>query len=677
MANGLTPASTQPLVGTGDSPQGRVSSAAYGVTDVVRLLLPDGRLQTLPMEEYLRGVVPAEMPPSWPLEALKAQAIAARSYATYAHKYPRHPDQGADLCTTTHCHVDRPELVGTYAATDQAVRETAGVTIQYWGQVANALYSDNCGGHTLSNEEAFRNPQTGFAPPPVPYLRGTTCPNPGPKNGHGVGMCQSGAHDMASSGQTHQEILTHYYTGVELAGSQPGTELTTAVIRGTVRDENNVPQANVQVALQGTLAATGQAVSTVFTTDTGGAFYFSGLAAGNYNLSLVGSNVKRSGLLIEEPEELVLDLTLPGLVTEKWQADVTQQSSEQPWLVGSLQRAGIIMTVEDPIGERITVISGAQPEYGPGGFKIWLRHPGRQKIRFFDQLFEVETNGNTTRVTFQEKVEPPVSPWTMTLKKVVGLRLLIGVLPAAGTEVTVVSPDGHQVKVLSGSKAEYGPGAFEIPIWNRGTFVVRFLDQAFPIEFADDSIMATFSKGTVPPDTGPQVRLVSAWMALAQAESWLASFATAEYKGLFSLERWAEAPPSPQPTPGWTMTLERKPGLPLVVGRLPQAGIRVAVEDAYGNRATVVSGSKPEYGPGAFEVPAWIPNGNYTVRFLDQSFPIEVHGDFVSATFVQQTGEQARLISTWMSEGEAQTRQASLEGQERTKGLFTLERKSP
>ena len=54
------------------------------------------------LEEYLRAVVPAEVPALWPAEAAKAQAVAARSYAQYAIEHPRHPN--ADICTSpAHC----------------------------------------------------------------------------------------------------------------------------------------------------------------------------------------------------------------------------------------------------------------------------------------------------------------------------------------------------------------------------------------------------------------------------------------------------------------------------------------------------------------------------------------------------------------------------------------------
>lgn len=721
-------------------------------TAVVHLLLSDGQVQTMPIEEYLRGVVPAEMLPDWPLEALKAQAIASRSYATNAHTNPRHPDQGADLCTTQHCQTYLPDRAGLYAAAEQAVLETAGIVLYYQGQVVNAFYSANCGGHTLDNEVGFYNSETGFSPPAVPYLRGVDCPNPGPKNGHGVGMCQWGAHDLAESGRTCQEILAHYYTGVVLSTAGASVGLQTAVIRGIVRDEAGSPQPNVQVALQGVLAANGQPASSLFTTDAAGAFSFSGLAAGDYTISLVGTTAKRGGLLIEEPEELALEFILTGLVAGEWQEEV-QQSSGQPWLIGSLPLAGIVVKVEDPTGESITTVSGSWPEQEPGGFRVWLRHPGKQKIGFLGRLLEVETNGQTTTVAFREKKAeprsgvimgrvldsnglpqpgrrllltgplndeqttdqdgfyyfenlpsgeftlrlegtdlehrglqsdgqqtipadfalPPASSWNMALKRTVGLRMLIGVLPEAGVEVAVVSPEGHQVKQISGSKAEYGPGAFEVPIWSRGTFLVRFLDQSFPIEFTDETVTATFSR-TAAPSSGAEVaqaRLVGGWMATAQAQSLLASLsATEDYEGLFSLEiRAGDAS-------GWTMALERKSGLPLMVGRLPEKGIQVIVEDSYGNRATVVSGSKSEYGPGGFEVPAWIPNGNYTLRFLDQSFPVEVRGDLVQLTFTQETEEQARLLSSWKAEGEAQTCLERLEGQEQTRGIFVLEHRS-
>ena len=71
-------------------------------------------------EDYLRGVLPEEMPPDWPEDALKAQAVAARTYAL-KHR-GRHEKDGYDLCDTTHCQVYEG-LDSATARTDKAVSD--------------------------------------------------------------------------------------------------------------------------------------------------------------------------------------------------------------------------------------------------------------------------------------------------------------------------------------------------------------------------------------------------------------------------------------------------------------------------------------------------------------------------------------------------------------------------
>jgi len=169
----------------------------------IRVLMPDGTVQEFHMETYLRGVVPAEMPALWPMDALKAQAIAARTYATYAIAHPHYDN--ADICTTTATQVYNPDKI--HRNTDQAIRETAGMLILYDAEPIQAFYSANCGGHTQSNQAVWGGK-------PRPYLTPTDCINFGHKNGHGVGMCQFGARDMAEEGVNYQDILHHYYTRV-------------------------------------------------------------------------------------------------------------------------------------------------------------------------------------------------------------------------------------------------------------------------------------------------------------------------------------------------------------------------------------------------------------------------------------------------------------------------------
>lgn len=113
----------------------------------------------LNLEEYLYGVVPSEMPASWPKEVLKAQAVAARSEAF--KKLDRHKDEGFDFCAEVHCQSYKGIEQETQR-TNEAVDETRGEVMLYRGMPVDAVYSSNCGGHTQSN--IFGNAQN------IPYL---------------------------------------------------------------------------------------------------------------------------------------------------------------------------------------------------------------------------------------------------------------------------------------------------------------------------------------------------------------------------------------------------------------------------------------------------------------------------------------------------------------------------
>ena len=124
-------------------------------------------VNVLPLEEYVRGVVPNELSPGgWPaLEALKAQAVAARTYAV------RHRGQfaadGYDLLPTTRSQV-YGGLSTEHPLTDRAVAETRGRILTHHGETVDALYTSTCGGRTEHAENIFG----GAAPP---YLRARAC----------------------------------------------------------------------------------------------------------------------------------------------------------------------------------------------------------------------------------------------------------------------------------------------------------------------------------------------------------------------------------------------------------------------------------------------------------------------------------------------------------------------
>jgi SpoIID/LytB domain protein len=123
----------------------------------------------LGLDAYLRGVVPAEMPSSWPTEALKAQSIAARSYAA-VHLHPA--TSTFDVYDDTRSQVYRGTKVET-AATNAAIKATSGVVLKSGSAIANALFHSTGGGATENNEFAFVSSTGGIVAGPVGYLRGS------------------------------------------------------------------------------------------------------------------------------------------------------------------------------------------------------------------------------------------------------------------------------------------------------------------------------------------------------------------------------------------------------------------------------------------------------------------------------------------------------------------------
>lgn len=100
------------------------------------------------LEDYVKGVAPYEMGRSWPLEALKAQAICAR---TYVMRQSRHNSLGFDVCSSDHCQVyngtgSNSSGWGPTTTSDRAVDETAGQVLWYQDRLAETFYSSSHGG---------------------------------------------------------------------------------------------------------------------------------------------------------------------------------------------------------------------------------------------------------------------------------------------------------------------------------------------------------------------------------------------------------------------------------------------------------------------------------------------------------------------------------------------------
>ena len=156
-------------------------------------------INDIPLEKYLQGVVPSEMPPSWEHDAHKAQAIAARSYAM-ANKGKR-AKYGYDL-------KDTPE--DQAPQTNDAVKETEGIVLVHGGKIIPAYYSASAGGKTTTAGQVWSKD--------LAFLKSVPSFDDGiKKNGHGVGMSQYGANNLAKKGYNGYQILKYFYANVKFA----------------------------------------------------------------------------------------------------------------------------------------------------------------------------------------------------------------------------------------------------------------------------------------------------------------------------------------------------------------------------------------------------------------------------------------------------------------------------
>lgn len=265
-------------------------------------------IEEIELDKYLYGVVSAEMPASFEEEALKAQAVVARTYTIYKIIHNAGKHEGADICDDSSCcqawiskedrfsRWDEPDRESNWNKIVNAVEETKGKIITYEGEPINAFFHSNSGGTTeapvnvwggtgypylqavqtsgedaysqyyseviLSKEELVQKMTSKYsdfsinfededAIKIIEYTEGERVKTIkiGNKNlsgvearslfglksanfevtreddnfkfsvigyGHGVGMSQTGADSLAKSGSSYEEIIKHFYTGVEI-----------------------------------------------------------------------------------------------------------------------------------------------------------------------------------------------------------------------------------------------------------------------------------------------------------------------------------------------------------------------------------------------------------------------------------------------------------------------------
>lgn len=122
----------------------------------------------LELEDYVKGVLPAEMSTSWPMEAMKAQAVAIRSYAIALGT--KHGAHHFDICSSTHCQAYRGRN-GAGSNSDEAVEQTAGQVAISGGSAAQTFYYSSNGGASESVSVVWGSNQSSY-----PYLTGKQDP---------------------------------------------------------------------------------------------------------------------------------------------------------------------------------------------------------------------------------------------------------------------------------------------------------------------------------------------------------------------------------------------------------------------------------------------------------------------------------------------------------------------
>lgn len=156
-------------------PQAPTESVTAAATDGLTItVLVNGKAQEMPLETYVEGVTAAEIADDFPVEAIRAQAVAARTYAVYKQSRGRpaeHPD--ADVCDDySHCAAYQPDAVKTfstgYSRIRKAVKDTAGQILTCDGAPIAAVFHCVSGPKTESAADVWGED--------IPYLQSVVSP---------------------------------------------------------------------------------------------------------------------------------------------------------------------------------------------------------------------------------------------------------------------------------------------------------------------------------------------------------------------------------------------------------------------------------------------------------------------------------------------------------------------
>jgi stage II sporulation protein D len=196
-------------------------------------------VHTLPLETYVRGVISAEMPSSWPLAALEAQAVAVRTYALTAHA----GGSRFDVYSDTRSQVYRGVSAET-ASTNAATIATAGQIVTYQGAPAITYFFANSGGHTEDVQNAF----PGAAP--EPWLVGVADPyDQGPLHSWTLSM------SFGSAAARLRGLVRGSFRGIEVLKRGASPRIISAAVLGSAGDTQvSGPELAARLGLSSTWA---------------------------------------------------------------------------------------------------------------------------------------------------------------------------------------------------------------------------------------------------------------------------------------------------------------------------------------------------------------------------------------------------------------------------------------
>jgi stage II sporulation protein D len=172
------------------------------------------------LDDYVRGVVSAEMPSSWSLEALKAQAVAARTYAIMSNVggngYQLYPDTRSQMYAGVSAET---------ASTDAAVAGTRGKIVTYQGAPATTFFSSSSGGYTENIENVW------LGSSPEPWLRGV----PDPYDGAGANPYHRWSYELtiARAAATLGSLVKGQLVGIQVTKHGVSPRIVTAEVIGT------------------------------------------------------------------------------------------------------------------------------------------------------------------------------------------------------------------------------------------------------------------------------------------------------------------------------------------------------------------------------------------------------------------------------------------------------------